>query len=325
MSYTSNHHKNVLELWNEGFQGKVKDNCLVFDNAKGKGSIKKFVFEKEGYEILIFDFNLKEDLSFYREIDFENQYVGIKFTYPGVTKMVSTYLQNDEYSDISNGSFGVICTNFSGQMEWSYNKGVDNKIIIIRIKKTRFLEFSQQYETTRALLDLSKSFFVFEDLNLLMTWYVDEIFRCDETELFHKERLQAISSGLINRFFMSIASRELPNTKDELNKLSRPVLETYEILKKTLDRVIPIEEITREVGLSESRLRYLFKQAFGASVSNYHQKLRLEKSKELLKQNHKTNLQIAMDLGFSSASHYSVAFKKCFKETPNEYRKRIIR
>ena len=84
---------------------------------------------------------------------------------------------------------------------------------------------------------------------------------------------------------------------------------------------ITLEALAGYLGLNKSYLCTIFKKATKDSFCNYTNKVRVEESKKLLKNTNHSMLDIALAVGFSSASYFNTIFKKLEGKTPLEYRK----
>lgn len=82
-----------------------------------------------------------------------------------------------------------------------------------------------------------------------------------------------------------------------------------------------VEEIARDVGLSESRLRALFISDLGLTPKQYVEKIKMEAAAETLRNSYKRVAEIAAELGFNSDGYFERVFKKTYGLTPTEYRK----
>lgn len=80
-------------------------------------------------------------------------------------------------------------------------------------------------------------------------------------------------------------------------------------------------ETARRVGLSTRQLDRLFAQKLGTSYSGHYRSVRLERARDLLRQSAVSISEIAIGCGFSSASHFSRAYRACFGVTPASERK----
>ncbi len=89
------------------------------------------------------------------------------------------------------------------------------------------------------------------------------------------------------------------------------------IIAADLSRRWTLGEIAAETGVSPVYLTQVFQQVEGVPLYRYQLRLRLARALDLLDQyEHLTPL--ALDLGFSSHSHFSAAFKQAYGRSPTE-------
>ena len=86
---------------------------------------------------------------------------------------------------------------------------------------------------------------------------------------------------------------------------------------------ITIEQICHKFFMSRTSLQALFKMYLHNSPKSYLLGIKLQKSKELIRENQYTISEIADMLGFSSIHYFSRLFKKYFELSPSEYAKEI--
>jgi AraC-like DNA-binding protein len=86
------------------------------------------------------------------------------------------------------------------------------------------------------------------------------------------------------------------------------------------DQELHLSDLSSHVGYSEYYLSRKFKKETGLSISSYHKKIRIERSKLMLVTTNSPIHQIATDLNFASSSHFSEAFRKITGQTPQQYR-----
>lgn len=85
---------------------------------------------------------------------------------------------------------------------------------------------------------------------------------------------------------------------------------------------LTLDQIAKDVGVSPVYLTQDFHRSEGVPLYRYQLQLRL--SRALLELPHCDDITgLALDLGFSSHSHFSCAFKKVFGLSPSEYRQGI--
>jgi len=89
---------------------------------------------------------------------------------------------------------------------------------------------------------------------------------------------------------------------------------------RQLDRIFPVDAMAKIAGMSSSRFHALFQAETGLSPSAYHLHARLSRARELVERTDFPIQQIALELGFSSAFHFSAAFRKYAGKSPREFR-----
>ncbi len=99
----------------------------------------------------------------------------------------------------------------------------------------------------------------------------------------------------------------------------RQLLEARERLLADLSNPPTIDQLARETGLNQLKLKRGFKNLFGVSVYALFQRERMEHARRLLLQYSVT--ETAIQLGYSNFSHFSTAFRKQFGVLPSEARR----
>ena len=80
-----------------------------------------------------------------------------------------------------------------------------------------------------------------------------------------------------------------------------------------------LSELARAHGVSVFHLARVFRRATGQSIHAYRSELRLRAALERLADGEDVST-VAFDLGFSSHSHFSSAFRRAFRTTPSQLR-----
>lgn len=78
------------------------------------------------------------------------------------------------------------------------------------------------------------------------------------------------------------------------------------------------------VGLSQSHLRALFEKWLGESPKQYHTRCRIEEAQRLLRGQNLRVAEVAFQLGFQDAAHFSRIFKQVTGLSPNSYAKQSL-
>jgi AraC-like DNA-binding protein len=100
---------------------------------------------------------------------------------------------------------------------------------------------------------------------------------------------------------------------------ARLLRRTKEFLAAELSNRIVLADVGRAVGASPAYLTDLFRRLEGTSLHQYLIQLRLARA--LVELPHTGDLTcLALDVGFSSHSHFSAAFRRAFGCTPSQFR-----
>ncbi len=145
-----------------------------------------------------------------------------------------------------------------------------------------------------------------------------------EVENVNPMRLAIIQNRimlLIERFFLRIYERRknayynIPLSKADIDR----VMQVEAVLTKDIFEPAPtISQLARMVSISESKLKKDFKIIYGAPVYEYFQKVRMQAARDkLLAGNHSVK-EVAMELGYSNLSNFTIAFKKEFGLLPSK-------
>jgi len=92
------------------------------------------------------------------------------------------------------------------------------------------------------------------------------------------------------------------------------------VLSSNLGRRWTLSEIAIEVGVSPVYLTQVFQQVEGLPLYRYQLQLRLARALDLLGDDIDLTV-LALDLGFSSYSHFSSTFKQAYGQTPLEFQR----
>lgn len=104
------------------------------------------------------------------------------------------------------------------------------------------------------------------------------------------------------------------------NSYSPPIRKCCDYIRSRIYEKPTVESIAEAMHFSRSYISHKFRDETGMSIHSYIQQEKVEEAKLLLK-THVPLSDIAANLGFSSQSHFTEAFKRSTGLTPNQYRK----
>lgn len=120
---------------------------------------------------------------------------------------------------------------------------------------------------------------------------------------------------VLDRFTENVFSTNLTKNAYIIKKAISYINENYK-MDVTLDMVANL------IHMNSSYFSTLFKKEVGQSFSAYLNKVRIERSKQLLKNSDFSVLDIALQVGFEDQSYFTKVFKSITKMTPKEFKQK---
>ena len=119
----------------------------------------------------------------------------------------------------------------------------------------------------------------------------------------------------------SVVHHGQPRATSHRATTARLIRRTKELLEAELSNRVRLADVARAVGASPTYLTDTFRRVEGLSLHKYLTHLRLARALvDLPDADDLTTL--ALNLGFSSHSHFSMAFRRAFGATPSQFRER---
>src|SRR5262245_33800370 len=149
------------------------------------------------------------------------------------------------------------------------------------------------------------------------------------------ERLGHEAAAMLNRMIGGQAPPKQPMLIPPHGVVSRQSTDVLSIDDPTVVRAlryihthahhgIVVNDVLREVPISRRSLEIQFRSYLGRSPAEEIRRIRLDRGRQLLGRRGLSITEIALACGFSNATRFGVAFRKCFGTTPRSFRKTLI-
>lgn len=112
--------------------------------------------------------------------------------------------------------------------------------------------------------------------------------------------------------------REIRGRKEQESSFSEPVGEAVSYLQSNYAGAVSLSSCAASIGVNSSYLSRIFHEETGTTLTEYLNRIRVEKAKELLKKNHPLKEVVSL-CGFKSYSYFLKIFKEYARSTPKEY------
>jgi AraC family transcriptional regulator len=134
--------------------------------------------------------------------------------------------------------------------------------------------------------------------------------------LFVQGLAQSLAVHLVRRYGSQARALQRPRGGLPAFKLRRVI----ELMEAGLDRDFQLATLARAAGLSSFHFGRAFKQSTGYPPSQYFIRLRMDRARRLLRETSRPIIEIGLEVGYSSASHFAQVFRRESGVTPSEYR-----
>ena len=185
----------------------------------------------------------------------------------------------------------------------------------------RYVTFSFDLETTELDLLINRKFKTPQRSAFLLQQLLHE-----------QDRMDKYSSDLITSLLTQFLITLLRNTDDADTRLkaSNSVHSENEIIRRAQQYVsahirekLSVPTVARMVDVSPSYLTALFHKNLQISPGEYIRRIKLQESKQMIRENSMNFSEIAAALQYSTVHHFSRQFKDKFGITPTEYAKSV--
>lgn len=144
------------------------------------------------------------------------------------------------------------------------------------------------------------------------------------------ERVKALADMLFSLYnYVTLeAAKKISDMKsavEAINENAPPLLlPAVNYISENHNKRIKLETLSALCGISPSYFSKTFKKAFGEGLSEFINRLRVERAKELLIKTRKTVGDIAYETGFDECGYFIKIFKRLTDFTPGAYRENFF-
>lgn len=170
-------------------------------------------------------------------------------------------------------------------------------------------------------IQLDERDFVKDDL--VNTTYRQFLLKCNWQDSSNQLQLSSASNLLLNHLLQNYSNVQWKLPRVTGGIAPHALLRLQDWIDQNIHLPLTIADLAIQVELSEYHFAHMFKQSTGLAPHQYVLQKRLNKAHHLVLNSRKELIEIALDCGFSSASHFSARFKLYYGDAPSQLRKRV--
>ena len=103
---------------------------------------------------------------------------------------------------------------------------------------------------------------------------------------------------------------------DEINS---KLAEICKYLEQNVENKITFNDLCHHFSMSESSLKKMFREGIGSGAMDYYNRCKIDRAKQMIRENDKNFTEIADRLGYNSVQYFSRHFKQSTGMTPTQY------
>lgn len=317
-SYNKPFLKNRLHCFSSYVNAVLLDSSLEYPHAFADGHAKVYLIE-DGLSYRLVNYKLNKDVNYKCEPSADFNLVIYFYEFISDDKIL--FEIGDQVREHEGKLYrACIMSNSRVKQMLSLKKGTQVKGLTIQLSdkwlsnklKDSDAKNIQLLRSTSFLMDIlaAKAQKIFNELfNSHLDSAIPELYNTTRVLRLLESFLENIFKKEMSEPLLSISSKDF----ESILKIEGLLLENY-------NEVFPkIEKLARLALMSESKLKKVYKQAFGMGLYEYYQKNRMHKAKELLNSGEYTVSQVGCILGYHNLSNFSSSFKKEFNHLPKDF------
>ncbi|RFZ85361.1 AraC family transcriptional regulator [Mucilaginibacter terrenus] len=299
----------------------IDNDLLVIPDNIGTGYIRKLSFSAE-FKITMHHYVLKEDLIIKRNTSgLGNELITI-FFYSNEQTLGIAFDNNPDiqFSERDDSAIQVTSNNLNSTIRFPAGHIIRYAVIAIMPAYLKnLLALNKLNSTLETITSPGSTFLFFENMTAEAKLLLKNLSAVDMSDGLSQFYMQIKVQELLYLLFHKLSKREsLPHQSINSSDVARLLHIRNEVISD-LGTPPVLAELAQIATMSETKLKQLFKQAFGDTIYNYYQRARMEEAAFLLKQGKRSVAEVGYELGFTNLSHFSRLFQKHYGFTPKRF------
>lgn len=302
---------NFVTSFAEKFNVPVCDNKLSIPASLGKGYIQ-FIALEPGLRVIIHRYILKEEFVLRRKASANvlDMISIIFYTDDELVNFSTRDEQQIQFSKNTNSAIQITSGNLDSVNCFPANINIHYIVVAIRTSTLIMLLSKEKPSSIIQAITCGNLNFLFsesmsQDIEKVIKHLADVSQENELSAFYCRIKVLELLYLLFGKLLQRESGMHSPVNKSDIEKLF--------IVKNTvltdLSKPPRLHELSKISGLSQTKMKDLFKQVFGNSIYNYYQKARMEEAAFLLKQVKHSVSETGYHLGFSNLSHFSRVFQ----------------
>jgi AraC-like DNA-binding protein len=316
ISVTDKQRSGIAMQFARAIGATVRGRFIHIPEDKGEGYITGFSWEDDELRMMLRNYYLNEEVLIERTNEFAEGQDDVIFTLSGV---FSATAKRDKQPPSERASVFICMQAVSSVLTMPSNTFFRSIIIAVSRQYLRRFFGNIAHPVVTTILEAKEQFAFETGVSPEMIKAAGEILQVPVPESLESHHCRLKCEELLCYIFAQLMQREaIPTSGMHINDI-KAIYAIKLRLQSHLDEPPDIASLAREAGMSEPKLRKLFKQTFDKGVFEYYQFTRMQEAARLLKEKGLTVSEVGYQLGFTNLSHFSRVFEQHHGLKPKKY------
>jgi AraC-like DNA-binding protein len=299
----------------------IENDRMIIPEQLGKGSIRKLSFGPE-FKITLHHYVLKEDLVIKRNASGQGNELITIFFYSNEQPLGITYGTDPhiQFSERDESAIQLTSNDLNSTIRFPACYMIHYMVIAISpTYLNSLLALDEQNTVIETITGSGNSFLFLEKMTPEIRLLQKNLGAVDMHNGLSHFFMHVKVQELLYLLFEKLSKREsIPHQNINSADAARLLHIRNEVLSDMSTPPV-LSELAGIAAMSETKLKQLFKQAFGDTIYNYFQQARMEEAAFMLKQGKRSVAEVGYELGFTNLSHFSRLFERHYGLKPKKY------
>lgn len=319
--FTASFHFDFITDFSKKYGLPIKDNYISIPPSMGHGYVRKVAFGSD-FRLLIHRYQLNEDFIIKRNpATVPNNLLSIFFyNNEQPIDLIYNHEQPVKFSQKNESAIQVTTNDLSSVIRFPAHTETQYVVVgITSSKLASLLAVEKGNRILQAITAGTTSLLYFESMNAETRQILKNIAAANMNDDLRNFLVQIKTQELLYHLFYKLSKRENTAQKSVNNADAEKLMAVRDMILADISNPPLISTLATAVGMSETKLKLLFKQTFGNTIYSYYQKVRMEEAAFLLNQAGFSVSEVGYQLGFSNLSHFSRLFHRHYGITPKKF------
>ncbi|MDP9077024.1 MAG: AraC family transcriptional regulator [Bacteroidota bacterium] len=312
---------NFMTVFAEALNVPVINNELQIPPSLGEGFVRRIDL-KDDFRLLIHRYKLKEELILKRigSKDPASFISVIFYSNDEPVTLITADRKEEQFTRYNDLAIQIASNNLDSIITFPANTEIYFTVVgISAVRLESLLELDRPDPTIEAITNPKESFLFYEGMSSEAQMTLKQLSEPQAgnllTNFYYRVKVESLLYYVFNKLHSRQAAGHSTINKADVEKLT---LIRAAVLND-LGQPPSLPELAKLGGMSETKMKELFRQVFGDSIYNYYQTARMEEAAYLLKYKNYSVSEVGYQLGFSNLSHFARLFERHHHQKPKKY------